>query len=114
MSAQQDLLSQRQNLIQQIEELPPMRIGFLQHQLLPRKRKDGTIALRGPYWTYTYSQSGKTHGKHIASDREAAIYAAQIESRKKFQDICDQFLEVSQKMADLELLEDQGKKNSAR
>jgi len=113
MSTQHDLLSQRQNLIQQIEQLPPMRIGTIRKQMLPRKHKDGTITRRGPYWTFTYSKNGKNFAKHIASDREAEIYNAQIESRRRFRDLCAQLLEVSQKMADLELLQDQGKKNSA-
>lgn len=113
MPALQQLLSRRRELIQQIEALPPMRTGSLQHQYLPRKRKDGTTVRRGPYWTYTYSENGKTRGKHIASDQEAQIYAEQIDSRRRFRALCQELLEVSQQMADRDLLEAQGKKNSS-
>jgi hypothetical protein len=111
MPTYQALEQHRQELISQISELPPMRVGTLQHQYLPRKRKDGSVVRRGPYWTYTFKENGKTQGRHL-SDSEAELYGEQTQNCRRFRAICDGILEISQQMADLAMSKNEGKKNS--
>lgn len=111
MSNYETLEARRQNLIRQIEQLPPMRIGTLQQQYLPRKRKDGSVVRRGPYWTYTFKRDGKTCGKHL-NDDQAALYAGQVEACRRFRTLCEEILLVSQQMAELTMGASAAKKNS--
>lgn len=111
MPTYQSLEKQRQSLIEQLADLPPMRAGTLQKQFLSRKRKDGTVARRGPYWTYTFKEKGKTRGKHLL-EPQAEVYASQIESCRRFRAISEEILKVSQQMADMEAQSDDAKKNS--
>ena len=115
MSAYQTLENQKSKLIDQIAKLPSMRMGTLQHQFLPRKRKDGTIVQRGPFWIYTYKHDGKTCGKHL-SDEQAAVYAEQIEIARQYRTLCKQIGDISQQMADIEAASGKAgcKKNSRR
>ncbi len=111
MPTYQSLEKQRQALIEQLFDLPPMRVGTLQKQFLSRKRKDGTVVRRGPYWTYTFKEKGKTCGKHLL-ESQAEVYARQIESCRRFRAISEQVIKVSQQMADLDVRSDDAKKNS--
>jgi hypothetical protein len=115
MDEHRQFSKQRAQLVEQIAELGPMRMGSLTEQYLPTRRADGSVYRRGPYWTYTFKRGGQSCGKHLRSAAEAAVYRRQIEVWRRYQELSAQLVEVSQRLADLEAaVEEKGKKNSRR
>ena len=113
MSRDASLLQQRQELIRQIEQLGPMRKGSVTQQMLPYKKKDGSVAHRGPYFTYTFKKGGKTRGRHLRGLEEAELYRAQIDRFRSFQDLSHRLVETSQAGADAEADARRGKKTGS-
>jgi hypothetical protein len=114
MDEHRQLTRQRAHILEQIAALGPMRMGSITEQHLPTRRSDGSIYRRGPYLTYTYKQGGKTRGKHLRDVREADLYRSQIEAFRRYQALSAQLVQVSQRLADLEVSGDQGGKKNSR
>ena len=112
MSRDASLPQQRQELIRRIEQLGPMRKGSVTQQMLPYKKTDGSRASRGPYFTYTFKQEGKTKGRHLRDEQEAELYRRQIDHFRSFQELSRRFVETSQALADVDANASGGKKNS--
>ena len=112
MPRDDSLLKQRQELIQQIDQLGAMRKGSVNKQMLPYKRKDGSTARRGPYFTYTFKEKNKTKGQHLHDENEADLYQKQIDRFRTFQNLSQRLVETSQAMADAEANKTRCKKNS--
>jgi len=108
METDRQLTQQRARILQQITDLGPMRMGSVCDHHLPTKRKDGSIYRRGPYPTYTFKQRGKTRGRQLHNQEEAELYRRQIETFRRYQDLADQLVQVSQRLADLEAAGDEG------
>jgi antitoxin component of MazEF toxin-antitoxin module len=100
MSTSPVLERQRQSLLEQIAALPAMRRGTLLSSPATRKRKDGTLSQRGPYWRYTRKEKGKTVGCHIGDEVQADLYRQQIAVFRRFEVLCAQLVEVCEEMAD--------------
>ena len=84
-------------------------------QQLARQRADGSISRRGPYTTYTFKQAGKTRGRQLRTQEEARLYRQQIEAFRRWQQLSAELVAVSQRLADLEAIGEDGcKKNSRR
>ncbi len=106
---------QRKNsrILQRIASLGAMRKGPISTQFQKYRRTDGTSTKRGPYLMYTCKRKGKTVGKRL-SQEEASVYQAQIDAVRQFQELCGEFVEGSQQLADMEASDATGgKKNSS-
>ena len=115
MDSLQQLSRQRARILDQIASLGPMRMGTVTDQMLPRRRKDGSVSRRGPYPTYTFKEGGRTRGKHLRTAEEAALYRRQIEVFRRYQELSAELVRVSQRLADREAAADGAcKKNSRR
>lgn len=115
MDTYHQLSQQRSQILKQIEALGPMRMGSVCDHYLPTRRKDGTRYRRGPYPTYTFKQGGKTRGKQLHHREEAELYRRQIEAFRRYQQLSAGLVQVSQRLADLEAVgQEGGKKNSRR
>jgi hypothetical protein len=115
MPARKKLHQRKEEILQAIASLKPMRKGSVCRQFQRTVRKKGPDTQRGPYPMYTCKKKGKTVGKRLSQD-EAVQYRAQIDAFRRFQELCREFAEVSETLADLEApaLEEVGKKNSSR
>jgi hypothetical protein len=112
METLRQLTQQRARIVEQIAQLGAMRMGSVRQQTLPTRRKDGSVYRRGPYWTYTFKQGGRTRGKHLRDDRQAEFYGQQIEAFRRYQALSRELVQVRQALADLEAGEQgAGKKN---
>lgn len=100
MPTLQTLEHQRQSLLEQIGALPAMRRGTLCVSSPTRRRKDATLAQRGPYWRYTRKEKGKTVGCHIGDEAQAELYSQQIGTFRRFETLCAQFVDVCEQIAD--------------
>jgi len=115
MDTVRQLSQERARLIEEIAALGPMRMGSICDHYLPTKRKDGSAYRRGPYPTYTFKRGGKTRGKQLRGAAEATLYREQIAAFRRFQALSTELVEVSQRLADLEVAgAPEGKKNSRR
>lgn len=104
------LLQKKNEVLDAIAKLKPMRIGSICEQYQHTKRKDGTRTKRGPYLMYTRKKEGKTVGKRLSKE-EATLYRNQIDSFREFQELSAQFVETSEQLADMEAVADtNGKK----
>ena len=114
MDTLKQLSHKHADIVAQIAALGPMRMGTVIERMLATKRTDGSTYQRGPYLSYTFKHGGKTCGKHLRSDQEAERYRRQIETFRRYQELSAQLVELSQRMADLEVSEqpEGGKKNS--
>jgi len=109
------LSQQRVRIVEQIAALGPMRMGSVCAHYVPSKRKDGSAYRRGPYPTYTFKRGGKTCGKQLRDEGQAAVYRQQIAAFRRYQELSSELVEVSQRLADLEVSDQgKGKKNSRR
>lgn len=100
MTTLASLERQRQTLLDEIARLPPMRQGSVRPFAPTRKRKDGSVKTRGPYWKYTFKRQGKTFGRHIGNEAAADAYREQIQAYRRFEELSAQLVVVSQRMAD--------------
>ena len=114
MESSRQLTQRRAQIVEQIAALGPMRMGSITKQYLPTRRKDGSTYRRGPYLTYTYTQRGRTRGKHLRGTEEAAVYRRQIETFRCWQALSAELVEVSQRLADLEAAGEAGSKKNSR
>lgn len=115
MDTYRQLTERRARIVDQIVGLGPMRMGSITEQHLPTRRADGSTYRRGPYLTYTFKQGGKTRGKHLRDSAQADLYRRQIQAFRRWQELSAELVQVSQRLADLEVAgEDGGKKNSRK
>lgn len=113
MSTLKMLQQKKVDVLRAIASLDPMRMGSVCEQFQRTRRKDGTIAKRGPYTMYTRKKKGKSVGKRL-SEQEAPLYRDQIGLFRKFQELCGEFVETSERLADLKVAaKTEVKKNSS-
>lgn len=114
MDNSRKLTARRAQILEQIAALGPMRMGSVNGQMLPYKQPDGSIGRRGPYLPYTFKQGGKTRGKHLRNQEEAALYQRQIQNYRRYQQLSAELVQVAQSLADLEASGDEGCKKNSR
>jgi len=115
MESNRQLRQRRARILEEIDQLGPMRMGTVYDHYLQTRHADGSRSRRGPYPTYTFKQAGKTGGKQLRSAAEADLYRRQIEAFRRYQELSAELVQVSQRLADLEAAgADEGKKNSRR
>lgn len=107
------LLSQRTRILQQIEELKPMRKGSVTQQYFLASGKDGGQRRRGPYPLYTCKKKGKTVSKRIRPELRP-VYEQQIAQFRRFEELVAEFAEVGERLADLDAARSGEKKGSRR
>lgn len=112
MTSLEQLARQRARVVEQIAALGPMRMGTITEQMLPGKHRDGTAYRRGPYLTYTFKHGGKTFGKHLRDEDEAELYRRQIETFRRYRGLSSELVELSQRLADLEVAGGEGCKKT--
>ena len=114
MDSYQRLTTRRAQILEEISGLGPMRKGSVCQQELPYKRSDGSVGHRGPYWTYSFKEGGKTHSKHLREAEEAQLYERQIQSFRRYQKLSAELVRINQSLADLEATGDEGCKKNSR
>ena len=109
------LIQRKNNILEQLATLGPMRKGTLNEQFVQVVLKDGSTRRRGPYTVYTFKKDGKTLSRRLNDRAKIALYREQIATFRRFQELTRQLAQVSQRLADLEAAgEPRGKKNSRR
>lgn len=113
MPACETLQRKNAGILRTIASLGAMRKGSVCEQFQYSRREDGTRLKRGPYLMYTCKKKGKTLGKRLSKEK-ASLYRAQIERFRRFQELCREFADGSEQLADMEVSNVKGsKKNSS-
>ena len=66
MNTSAQLQAPRDQILQEIAAIGPMRKGSLTYQFFSCSPKDGPSRRRGPYLLYTYKKKGKTLSRRVA------------------------------------------------
>lgn len=79
----------RQQLLQQMEQIPHMERGSLQAESRPSQRHPGTD--KGPYFKHQVWENGQNLTRRIPPDRADALRHA-IQGRLQFEKLAEQFV----------------------
>ncbi len=102
------LNQQRDQILDQIRALDQMRRGSLSRQFFASP-KGNASATHGPYFVLQGYLQGQKFSKRIAAE-EAGAVETQVANYKRFQELADQFVTVTEQLT----LQEEPKKNSAR
>jgi len=105
------LLKRKNAIVDQIHALGDMRRGSIIEQYYKAKKKDGTRVKRGPYFLYTYKDKNHTHSRRIKK-KQVADYRKQIETYRRFTDLVQELIAVSEQLSDLSSFEGEDEKKT--
>jgi hypothetical protein len=102
------LQQQRDQILDQMRALDQMRRGSLSRQFFASPKGE-TSATQGPYFVLQGYLQGRKFSQRIAA-AEADVVETQVANYKRFQELADQFVTVTEQIT----LQAEPKKNSAR
>ena len=108
------LIQRKNNILDQLATLGPMRKGTLNEQYVQTVLKDSSTRRRGPYTVYTFKEHGQTVSRRLGDRAKIALYREQIATFRRFQELTRQLAQISQRLADLEAVGDPGSKKNSR
>ncbi len=114
MTSRKQLLKVKAETLKKIAELGPMRKGSLTVHYQDHKRKDGSVKKLGPYTIYTFKRNNKTVSRRLSDKKIIEAYRRQIENFRCLQDLSARLLDISQKLADLEVSSRKEEKKTSR
>jgi hypothetical protein len=114
MNTTEQLRDRRTEILQEMGRLEPMRRGSVNEQYLTFRSQSGRRSRRGPYVVYSFKQAGKTRSRRLQGEREATRYRQQIEAFRRYQQLAEEFVAVSQQLADLTVTEEDAEKKTSR
>jgi hypothetical protein len=106
-----DLLTQRQAILLQMQAIDRLRRGSLSKQFFPSRV--GAPAARGPYYVLQGFLRGKKFSQRIPSDQAAQV-GQDVENYRAFQSLAEQFVTLSDQITRRQDQPQDGKKNSSR
>jgi hypothetical protein len=104
------ILHKREQILQQMQQIPRMEHGSLQAQTRPSARHPGQD--RGPYFKHQVWEGGRNLTRHIPPEQADALAQA-IEGRKQFEKLAEQFIDATVLLTRAELSPD-AKKNATK
>ena len=104
------ILHQREQILQQMQQIQRMEHGSLQAQTRPSARHPGQD--RGPYFKHQVWEGGRNLTRHIPPVQADALAQA-IEGRKQFEKLAEQFIDATVLLTRAEISPD-AKKNATK
>ncbi len=114
MGTMSELRETKRQILQGIVELTDMRKGSVVEQYVEAKRKDGRLVRRGPYFLYSYKDKGKTISRRLLNPLAAEICREEIREFRKFEQLCEELADVSQRICDRKQAEDQSESDGPK
>jgi hypothetical protein len=102
----------RQHLLQQMEQIEHMETGALTEEFRSRLI-DGVEVSLGPYFKHQQWQAGRNCSRRVPPDEAAPLRAA-IEGRQRFEELAEEFVDLTVAATREEASAPQSKKNSRR
>lgn len=110
MSTVAQLRDRRSELLEELSDLECVRRGSVVEQRVPATAADGRRYERGPYPVYSFKEKGRTVSRRLHSPQEVDLYRQQIDNGRRFQQVVDELLRVSQHLSDAAVQTDTVKK----
>ena len=104
------LQSRREQIIEQMRALDRMRRGSLSRQFF-RVTKPGRAARHGPYYVLQGYFRGKKFGQRVRA-QDASQVQQQVANYKRFQQLAEEYVTVTEQITLLEKDQPDSKKNS--
>lgn len=102
MASLENMEKERDLLKKEMLKIGDMRRGSVTEQFLAVKQKGKKApVLRGPYYTYTRKEGGKTIGFRLNEKAELEKYRRETGNFRKFQEISRELIETNEKICDL-------------
>ena len=109
-SALPQLLRQREQVLEQIQTIDRLRRGALSEQFFVKKR-EGKAIRQGPYYVLQCSLKGCKCSERIPAE-QAPQAKADVANYRRFQELAEQFVQVTDQITRLENGQTDSKKNS--
>jgi len=106
------LAAQRAALLAQLQCIDRLRRGSLSRQVYS-KRRNGQTLTQGPYFVLQGFHKGKKFSRRVPA-RQASRVEEQVGNFKRFQELADQCVTVTDQMTQLAEAKPDRKKNSSR
>jgi len=111
METLQQIEVQRLAVLERIRAIRSMRRGSISEQFFPVLRKgQKQAAHRGPYYVFTRHQGTKTVSQRLTTPQALQHAREDVEAFKKFQALCREYEELTEKLGGLERETGQEKK----
>jgi hypothetical protein len=108
----EQLAAERQALLAELGAIDRLRRGSLSRQVYAR-RKAGQAYTQGPYFVLQGFHKGKKFSQRVRAD-QAEQLAQQVNNFKRFQELADQCVSVTDQITQLSDGQPESKKNSMR
>jgi hypothetical protein len=106
------LKQQREQLLDQMGAIDRLRRGTLSRHFLKKHRGSQTVT-HGPYFVLQGYLRGKKFSQHVAADVAPKV-AEHVENYKRFQDLAESVVSLTDQITQLEHQSPDSKKNSGR
>lgn len=110
-NAIQTLRSQRDTVLQRMQQIDHLRRGSLSRQFF-QSRRDGKIIETGPYFVLQCSFQGKKCSERICA-ADAEQVEKHVENFRRFNSLAEEFVTLSDQITQLECAADDSKKNAS-
>lgn len=108
----EDLLQQRQTILLQMQSIDRLRRGSLSKQFF-KARPPAPAQRQGPYYVLQGFFHGKKFSERIAPDQAAQV-EQDVENYRRFQNLAEEYVTVSDQITRLPEQSPDSKKNSRR
>ncbi len=106
------LEQQREQILEQMRAVDRLRRGTLSRQFL-KKHRDGQTITHGPYFVLQGYLQGKKFSQHVPA-AEAAKVGEQVKNYKRFQELAEDFVSLTDRITQMQEQAPDSKKNSGR
>jgi hypothetical protein len=104
------LLQQRQDVLQQMQAIDRLRRGSLSQQFFPSR--SGPAAKRGPYYVLQGFFHGQKFSQRIPQEQAAQVQA-DVDNYRRFQSLAETYVTLSDQITGLHDRQGDSKKNSS-
>lgn len=95
----QQLSAQREALIVQLQSIDRLRRGTLSSQTFSKRQGDKTVT-QGPYFNLQGFHKGKKFNRHIPADKAQEVQQ-HVDNFKRFQELSDQCITITDQITQL-------------
>lgn len=106
MNTLPSLLQKRQQIIEELGNLGPVRRGSITEQHYESTLADGRKVRRGPYLLYSYKEKQRTVSCRLTDGAQVSMYRQQIAAYRQFQRLTSELVAVGERIADVALTQD--------
>jgi len=113
METLQQIEAQRLAVLESIKSIRSMRRGAITEQFFPiRRQGQKQTARRGPYYVFSRHQGSKTVSQRLTTPEALQQAREDAEAFKRFQSLCREYEQLTEKLGELERKTGQEKKRS--